>query len=161
MQQMNWSWEWNSKDGPRTISCDRIDAKYVVWTDNDFLFSVLPMGSLAFPGLYEHRLRLGGSKFCFLVWGKKPELFIDGISLEDGTEYRTRKKEILQKLMKCSLQQVCAGLAAAALVILIHLLTERGLYFIVLFLFGLAEIILGGYRMIEVGRQINAGTDKK
>ena len=161
MQQMNWNWIWNSKDGPRTISCDRIDSKYVIWTDNDFLFSVLPMGSLAFPGLYEHCTRLCGSKFCFLIWEKKPELFIDGISLEDGTEYRTRRNEILQKLLKCSLLQACAGLAAATLVALIHLLTRKGLYLIVPFLIGLAAIVLGIYRMIAVGKQINAGTDQK
>ena len=108
---MERTWEYRAGEETHRVSLTAQNTKYVLWADDDYVTAVYPAAP---PRFVNEALELFGRSARFVEWNKVQDVFIDGVSLTDGSSYESRLAAISDSLKKDSLILLIAGIALLA-----------------------------------------------
>ena len=126
-----------------TVTLEAQGGKYAVWADDDFVKYAYLTSS---HWICEETVELFGCPCHILMCGSDPEVFVDGKSLSDGTEYTVRKNEIRKAVHTRTAMLLGAGVALIAVFILILFLSNTPAEYAGLPTIGIFMLIMGFIR---------------
>ena len=137
------SFIYKTNDGMHTVTLEAQGGKYAVWADNDFVKYVYLSSN---HWMNEEIVELFGHPCHILVCGHDPEVFVDGKSLSDGSEYTVRKNEIHKAVHASTAMLLGAGAGLIAVFILILFLSDTPAEYASLPTIGIIMLIWGVIR---------------
>ena len=126
-----------------TVTLEAQGGKYAVWADDDFVKYVYLSSS---HWMNEETVEFFGHPGHILVCESDPEVFVDGKSLSDGSEYTVRKNEIHKAVHARTAMLWGAGAVLIAVFILILFLSNTPAKYAGLPTIGIIMLIWGVIR---------------